>query len=122
MRLRQVIRPIGPSIAYIELTKGLYSLVDSKDADELGKYNWYATRNSRNHRGFYAMRTINLNHSRALHVQMHRDLLHVQDELIVDHINGRTLDNRRVNLRIMTIDEHKKHHNNTQARDKGRYL
>lgn len=36
------------------------------------------------------------------HISLHRTLMNPPDDMVVDHINGNGLDNRRVNLRICT--------------------
>jgi hypothetical protein len=99
----QAIRVVGPSIAYIPLTKGMYTLIDIGDANYLEQYNWQARDK---HDGLiYASRYIRINSIKSIHVAMHRDLLHPQIEFDVDHINGNSLDNRRANLRICTRSE-----------------
>jgi hypothetical protein len=41
-RARQVIVPIGPGIAYVELTRGMFSIIDAIDADIVSANNWHA--------------------------------------------------------------------------------
>lgn len=78
----------------IPLSKGFYSIVEENDYYHLIKYKWHI-QTTKNGDSFYAK-----NSSIGM---MHRYLLGVNDKsLMVDHINGNTLDNRRVNLRICT--------------------
>jgi hypothetical protein len=93
-KLRGVIPVIGPGIGYIELTRGLYSIVDSSSLEVLSGISWYAQRGG--HRKFYASRHV-LTKNR-----MHHVLLNVPDGMVVDHINGDSLDNRLCNLRLCT--------------------
>lgn len=39
---RPAIIPIGPSIAYLPLTQGLFALIDREDAPQLEKFKWQA--------------------------------------------------------------------------------
>jgi hypothetical protein len=58
---------------------------------------WYA-QYSKNNNSYYAMcRNVN-----SPHIQLHRFILFPPDDMLVDHINHDTLDNRRDNLRIVT--------------------
>lgn len=81
----------------IELSRGMYALVDDADFDELSKFNWYASEKSRN---VYAARRAKEGTRKMIY--MHRQILNVKKGLVVDHINGNALDNRRENLRICT--------------------
>ena len=86
----------------IPLTKGQFALVDDADYEVLSKHSWYASGVR-----FYAARRRkdNERNPRKL-VYMHRELLGVESSsLHVDHINGNRLDNRRSNLRIVTVAE-----------------
>ena len=84
----------------IPLPRGYEAIVDDEDYDALMAYCWRA---SPDVPGAYAVRT---DHSgpRYITVRMHRQIMGVGvgTRLIVDHINGNTLDNRRSNLRIAT--------------------
>lgn len=42
MDIRPVVKPIGPSIAYLQLTQGQFTLIDLEDADDVGRWNWFA--------------------------------------------------------------------------------
>lgn len=81
----------------IELTRGQTARVDKEDFDFLSKWSWFARP-----RG-YAGRSMK-NPSRTIH--MHRVILErkigrkLEDDEVVDHINGITNDNRRINLQV----------------------
>lgn len=80
-------------------SSGSVILVDRDDYDWLSQFKWTVSRTGPKVGGkFYAKTAIGNNQS----VRMHRLILGVplHDEVLVDHINGVTLDNRRVNLRI----------------------
>lgn len=85
----------------IELTKNKYCIVDSDDFEILNQFNWCAIQKRD---VFYAGRGIwQTNTKTTKIVYMHKIIL--KTTLMVDHINGNTLDNRRSNLRICTNQE-----------------
>lgn len=80
------------------LQKGVYALVDAIDAERVRKFTWAAV--SRGGRTMYA-RT----HSSRLGKNwqlLHRFIMDVPPGVLIDHVNGNGLDNRRANLRIAT--------------------
>ncbi|MBI5954394.1 MAG: HNH endonuclease [Chloroflexi bacterium] len=79
----------------IPLSQNLFALVDDEDFQKLSKFNWSAWRNKKN---FYAARK----DERKKSILMHRVILNAPADMQVDHINGDGLDNRRVNLRLVT--------------------
>lgn len=103
---------------------GLVALVDDEDFEWLNQYRWltYATRSGYE----YALTTI-----KSKRVYMHRLIAGV-DGLVVDHINGHTLDNRRENLRAVTAAENSRNQHSCRpsntgvkgvyARRDGRYM
>ena len=92
---RSPIHVIGPSIAYVPLTRGQYALVDSDLADDLSRFNWTATW-SRTSDNFRPQRVAN-----GKGIGIHRQIMSVSDpQILVDHKNRNPLDNRRANLRL----------------------
>ena len=87
----------------IPLTQGKVVLVDNEDYEMISKHNWsishrnYVTRNI-----FTPMVKGKRKHWK---VYMHRQIMKVNGESIIDHINGNELDNRKTNLRICTQRE-----------------
>lgn len=85
----------------IPLTKGQVALVDDDDFEYLSEFKWFASYCTRGNR-FYAWRGYSLNGNR-IQVAMHRVILGITDKNVIsDHINHNTLDNRKDNLRIAT--------------------
>jgi hypothetical protein len=81
----------------IKLTKGKVALVDDEDFKWLSKHNWYASISGYN---YYAQRT-----KKRKNIRMHRVILNAPKGVIVDHINGNSLDNRKQNLRLCSQSE-----------------
>lgn len=73
--------------------------VDEEDADKIAPYRW-TTRRSRSSGKPYIIRYCG---KRAL--RLANIIMGLPNGIIVDHINGDSLDNRRINLRIATNAE-----------------
>jgi hypothetical protein len=86
----------------IKLSQGKHVLVDKEDFDWLNKYNWYLING-------YAGTQIN-----KKKVYMHSLLNKTNGKLQTDHINQNKLDNRRKNLRSVTLLQ------NSRNRDKNK--
>ena len=93
----------------IQLTKGQVALVDDDMFDYLNQWKWYASEQKNGK--FYAARKIKLN-SKRTSIMMHRLIINNTDsKLHTDHINGITLDNRKINLRICTNSQNQMNKN-----------
>ena len=77
----------------ILLTQGKVAVVDDVDYEQLSRYKWQFDR--------YAYRTIVLDNGKKRSIRMHRAIMQPPKGLVVDHINGDKLDNRRSNLRVV---------------------
>jgi hypothetical protein len=100
--IRPAIIPAGPSIAYIQLTQGLYALVDRDDAELLSQWTWQALQLTPGK--FYAGRTEVVDGKQRT-VFMARQLLQSPLGKTVDHRYAKTLDNRRSQIRIATAHQ-----------------
>ena len=80
------------------LTKGMHSLIDLEDWEKVKDYKWRASDHTgsggRPTKKFYAVTSIN-----GKNVRLHRFILNYSGKLVVDHLNGNSLDNRKANLR-----------------------
>jgi hypothetical protein len=76
----------------IKLTKGKYTIVDNWNFEWLNQHKWFAKKNGTK---WYAMRKPGPH-------PMHKEILNLRigDNIIIDHINQNSLDNREHNLRI----------------------
>lgn len=73
-------------------------IVDAEDYDYLSQWSW-----QRSSPKGYARRTIRKKGGGYTTLYMHRLLLgSIDEDAVVDHINGNTLDNRKTNLRVCT--------------------
>lgn len=79
----------------ISLTKGKFAIVDNEDYERLKQYKWQY-----NNIG-YASRDIVID-GKPKKLLMHRDIMNTPKGMDTDHINGERLDNRKINLRIVT--------------------
>ena len=80
----------------IQLTKGAVTIVDDEDYELLTKWKWHLqTAGYACNKGGVGKGT----------VYMHRLILDCPDDMIVDHIDGNRLNNKRENLRIVTYSQ-----------------
>lgn len=97
----------------IPLTQGQVAIVDDEDFDFLNQWKWQAVKGTVKQRNvFYVNRTT---WAPKKTVIMHRIIMNAPNGMMVDHINGNGLDNRRSNLRIVTRRQNmqNRHHNKT---------
>ena len=96
----------------ISLGGGLFSLIDAEDYDKVKNNLWHLNRSN------YASATIN-----KKTVLMHRLIINPPKGMVVDHIDGHRLDNRKKNLRVCTpkenIQNQLKHVRFTSSKYKG---
>lgn len=85
----------GSPAREIPLTQGKFALVDADDYEDLSKYKWCFD-------GKYARRNLPRSFGAGKHIRMHQVILPAPEGLVVDHISGNKLDNRKENLRIIT--------------------
>ena len=80
----------------IPLTQGMFALVDDEDYEYLIQWKWQSD-------GRYAFRRVMVSSETYL-VRMHNIIAGFipRDNIVVDHINGNSLDNRKLNIRLCT--------------------
>ena len=89
--------PPSDDVRYIALTKGKFAIVDMEDYERLSRHKWYAMEVKGR---WYARRSIP-----GGVILMHREIMNAPDGMLVDHINGNGLDDRKVNLRLCTVQQ-----------------
>ena len=86
----------------IELSKGLFALVDSEDLPRLTPFNWFAWVPANAPQLVYAVRKVRLPSGKWSKRLMHREILGAVKGQKVDHENRLGTDNRKSNLRFCT--------------------
>lgn len=86
----------------IPLTKGMFAIVDDEDFDVYSTQKWHVKKGSTKHYAACARKVTHEGKEYSIKIFMHRCMLDADVGVIVDHINGNGLDNRRCNLRLAT--------------------
>lgn len=101
----------------VPLSKGLCAVVDAEDFERVRALKWSA---SVSNRCIYAVKRFARRRADggrgSYGVSMHRFILDAPEGLVVDHINGDGLDNRRGNLRVCTVTENNRNRRRSNRR------
>ena len=119
---KQLVFDIERTCWRVELSQGLFALVDETDLEKVVKLNWHALADEHTH---YAIAHVRTGGRYVRSWKMHRYLLEIDSpKLIIDHVNGNGLDNRRCGLRTCTNAENLRNRrvsSNSRSRLKGAY-
>ena len=85
----------------IRLTQGQVALVDDEDVDELNQHKWCAHYRP-DIKSYYAVRSGRAEGGKARTIHMAREILNCLEGMQVDHINHDSLDNRKLNLNLVS--------------------
>jgi len=103
---------LGDSMRKIPVGRGMFSLVDDDVYGWAKNYAWHAVKN---YKAFYVEHEI-----KGFHISLHQCVMgRPINGLMIDHINGDGLDNRRENLRMIT---HRQNQQNRISHRKGRLM
>jgi len=98
----------------ISLTQGQYAQIDDDDYALVKAFRWCALKSKKK---FYAITTVPMT-SGAQRIFLHKLLLGIGKEHKGDHINGDSLDCRRINLRVATSGQNSWNKRRHQAQNK----
>lgn len=90
-------KPPNDDVRYIALTRGKFAIVDKADYEWLNRHRW--------HTSCFGGKTYARRNTKTSSIMMHRAILCAPKGLVVDHIDGNGLNNRRSNLRVCTQAE-----------------
>lgn len=83
----------------VPLSDGSFAKIDKDDKHIADRWNW-----SINDKG-YAYRGKSKGDGKAKNISLHREILGAKESETVDHINGDRRDNRKKNLRLVSMDQ-----------------
>lgn len=98
----------------INLSNGLYTIVDDEDYDNLNVYKWHVNKSKNT---FYVITSYREN-NKMVTIKMHRIIINAPKGYLVDHINHNGLDNRKCNLRICTDSQNSQNRSKTYGYSK----
>lgn len=105
---RNFTRPLKNTIL-VPLSKGYSAIIDKEDAKKVLQYKWTAREFVRKGKVVYVYGyRFDRTGEKPISVMLHRFITNAPKGMVVDHINGVTLDNRRTNLRICTDAENRR--------------
>ena len=102
----------------IPLTKGKFAIVDDEDYEELCKFKWHICNGYAAYDPYYSGKHAAITKKTFF---MHRIIANAPEGMVVDHINGNELDNRRENLRVCTHAQNRRNHAKNNANNKSGY-
>ena len=98
---------VDSDVAYIKLTKGYVSAIDSNDLPLVCSFNWCALVVKRKNGGIYTVYAVRYakQFGKSVAILMHRVIADAKSGMVVDHIDSNGLNNCRHNLRIASLGE-----------------
>lgn len=91
----------------IPLTRGKVALIDSDDAERVLAYKWQLYMRLKYKRPEIYAQTTTIIGGKKRFLKLHRFILNAPSGVMVDHINGDGLDNRKCNLRLATPSQNR---------------
>ena len=101
----------------VPLTKGRVAKIDRADMLIVGGFSWHAYESGGN---WYARRGSSIN-GQVFGEMMHRRIMEPPAGVLIDHVNGNGLDNRRSNLRFCTNQQNNANRKTTSRPKKSPY-
>lgn len=88
--------------------KGSCALIDRDDLEKISKYRWVARASKER---TYVQHIINRKDGKYHALHLHRLIMDAPSNMMVDHINGNGLDNRKCDLRVCTHAQNQRNGN-----------
>jgi hypothetical protein len=110
----------GYTFRRINLGDGVYTIVDVDIFYRLGHHKWHLK--GSNAKKFYVVRDVKIGPGKTKMLSLHREIMNQPKGLLVDHMKGNSLDNRRAVLRVATWGQNAQNRpkkQNTSSRFKG---
>lgn len=89
----------------IPLSQGRFALIDIEDFDRVNEFKWFFNVKTKKSGWGYAQTNKHIYLSKGKYtnktIYLHRFIMNAGN-LVIDHINGDTLDNRKCNLRVVS--------------------
>ncbi len=90
----------------IRLTQGKRAIIDKEDYKKVIKYKWRAYKSRTKYKEtFYAMTDAKQSNGKYKTLYLHRLIMDAPKGYVVDHLNRDGLDNRKLNLKVVTQKE-----------------
>ncbi len=103
----------------ISLGPSLFAIVDPEDFYDVNRFQWAPRQNGPR---IYAVRFVNTSGNKTKILSMHREIAGPDTNLLIDHRNGKTLENRRANLRHATHSQNQCNKAKTKSKTSSRYI
>lgn len=101
----------------IELTQGKVAIIDDEDYEIVSKHNWRAYKDKNT---YYAI--TRYEHTPPYsQISLHRFIMNDPEGMVVDHIDGNGLNNKKENLRIVTRQQNNSHRLNMMSNNTSGY-
>jgi hypothetical protein len=109
----------GYAYRRICLGEGRFTIVDPPVFYQLNHFHWYAEGQDEH---IYAVRNIIKAGRKTTTMRLSREIMNAPANLLVDHRNNNTLDNRRANLRLATCSQNRINSRRDKSKTSSRYI
>lgn len=100
----------------IELTRGMVAFIDAEDYEKISRYKWYCGLQGSQKRPYARRMSRASEHGsgKRFVIWLHREIMGLprrDSAQVCDHLNGDGLDNRKINLEVVSWDENQRRSN-----------